>query len=70
MTGAQRSPEELRTDLGELRAELGATVDELTHRVDVPARAKAKKDEIVASWAPILLALVALRRRRRHRTRG
>jgi Protein of unknown function (DUF3618) len=47
MTGAQRSPEELSRDLRELRAEVGDTVEELAHRVDVPARARAKKDETV-----------------------
>ena len=49
MTGAQeqRSPEELRADLGELRTELGETVEELVQRADVPARAKARRDEIV-----------------------
>ncbi len=40
-----RTPEELRDDLGELRNELGDTVEELTHRADVPARVKAKRDE-------------------------
>lgn len=40
-----RTPEELRSDLTELRAELGDTVEELAHRVDVPARVRAKKEE-------------------------
>lgn len=44
---AQRSPEELRADLEELRGELGETVEELAQRADVPARARAKKDETV-----------------------
>ena len=36
----QRSPAELRSDLEALRTELGETVEELHHRVDVPARVK------------------------------
>jgi transposase-like protein len=40
-----RSPEELRADLGELRVELGETVQELAHRVDVPAQLRAKREE-------------------------
>lgn len=44
----ERTPEELRNDLGELRAELGDTVEELTHRVDVPARVRAKREETTA----------------------
>ena len=43
-----KSPEELRADLAEKRAELGDTVEELAHRVDVPAQVKAKKAETVA----------------------
>ncbi len=42
---SQRSPVELRADLGELRAELGETVDELAYRADVPARVRQMKDE-------------------------
>jgi transposase-like protein len=42
---ADRSPDELREELVELRAELGDTVEELAHRVDVPARVRAKRDE-------------------------
>jgi ElaB/YqjD/DUF883 family membrane-anchored ribosome-binding protein len=41
----ERSPEEIRDDIGELRSELGDTVEELVHRVDVPARLREKKDE-------------------------
>jgi hypothetical protein len=46
--GAARSPEELREDLGTLRAELGDTVEELAHRVDVPSRVRAKREETTA----------------------
>ena len=45
---AEKSPEELRADLAAKRAELGDTVEELAHRVDVPAQVKAKKDDTVA----------------------
>ncbi len=43
-----RTRDEQRVDLGELREELGATVDELTRRVDVPARVRARRDATVA----------------------
>jgi hypothetical protein len=45
---AEKSPEELRAELNAKRAELGDTVEELAHRVDVPAQVKAKKDDTVA----------------------
>jgi Protein of unknown function (DUF3618) len=48
MTDAQKSPEELRAELAAKRAELGDTVEEIAHRVDVPAQVKAKKAETVA----------------------
>jgi hypothetical protein len=44
-TPGNRSPEELREDLGELRSELGDTVEELAHRADVPARLRDKRAE-------------------------
>ena len=37
----ERSENEQRADLEELREELGETVRELAHRVDVPARVRA-----------------------------
>jgi ElaB/YqjD/DUF883 family membrane-anchored ribosome-binding protein len=40
--------DELRRDLDEVRAELGETVEELAHRADVPARVRAKRDEMTA----------------------
>jgi len=46
--GETKSPEELRADLEAKRTELGDTVEELAHRVDVPAQVKAKKAETVA----------------------
>jgi hypothetical protein len=44
----ERSPEEMREELDTLRAELGETVEELAHRVDVPARVRAKREETTA----------------------
>jgi hypothetical protein len=41
-----RSPEELRADLGQLREELGGTVEELAQRVDVPAQLRAKREAV------------------------
>jgi ElaB/YqjD/DUF883 family membrane-anchored ribosome-binding protein len=41
-----RTPEELREDLGELRAELGETVEELAYRADVPARLRERRTEV------------------------
>jgi Protein of unknown function (DUF3618) len=45
---SDKSPEELRAELSAKRAELGNTVEELAHRVDVPAQMKAKKAETAA----------------------
>ena len=45
---AAKSPEELRAELAAERAELGDTVEELAHRVDVPAQVRAKKDDTLA----------------------
>ena len=45
---AAKSPEELRAELAAKRAELGDTVGELAHRVDVPAQVRAKKDDTLA----------------------
>src|SRR4029078_774380 len=48
LTNTEKSPEELRAELAAKRAELGDTVEEVAHRVDVPAQVKAKKDDTVA----------------------
>lgn len=45
---AAKSPEELRAELAVKRAELGDTVEELAHRVDVPAQVRAKTDDTLA----------------------
>jgi ElaB/YqjD/DUF883 family membrane-anchored ribosome-binding protein len=41
----QPDPEELRREIEETRAELGDTVEALTHKADVKARAGEKLDE-------------------------
>jgi hypothetical protein len=48
VNSAAKSPEELRAELAAKRAELGDTVEELAHRVDVPAQVRAKKDDTLA----------------------
>ena len=44
----KRDPDELRADIEATREELGETVEELAHRVDVPARVRERRDETVA----------------------
>jgi Protein of unknown function (DUF3618) len=66
-----RSREEMRADNAELREELGATVEELARRVDVPARAKAWRDETLEqartrgaqAWSDLATRYADLRRR-------
>lgn len=48
MTGPQPTDSEARREVEELRSELGDTVEELVHRVDVPARLREKRDETTA----------------------
>ncbi|GAA3236923.1 hypothetical protein GCM10017691_35600 [Pseudonocardia petroleophila] len=43
-----RTPEDKRAAIEDLRAELGDTVSELAHRVDVPSRVKARGEEVTA----------------------
>lgn len=43
--GREPGPEERRAEIDGLRHELGDTVEELAHRVDVPARVKARGAE-------------------------
>jgi ElaB/YqjD/DUF883 family membrane-anchored ribosome-binding protein len=47
--------DELRRDLEGVRTELGETVEELAHRADVPARVRARRDEM-AEQARLQLA--------------
>jgi Protein of unknown function (DUF3618) len=44
----ERSENEQRADLEELREELGVTVTELAHRADVPSRVRARRDDALA----------------------
>ena len=64
-------PDAIRADIEVTRAELGRTVDELTHRLDVPSRARERvlvvRDTAVETYRespPVVLgaaaALVAL----------
>jgi hypothetical protein len=46
--GRERTPEELRGELEELRQDLGSTVEELAHRVDVPTRVRERRAEVSA----------------------
>lgn len=41
-----RSEQELQKEIGELRGELGETVQALVHKADVPARAKQRGTEL------------------------
>jgi len=41
----RETPQETHREVEELRAELGDTVEELAHRVDVPARLREKRAE-------------------------
>jgi uncharacterized protein DUF3618 len=45
----QRSPEEIRRDIEETRAELGDTVEALAAKTDVKGQAKAKAEEVKRS---------------------
>ena len=48
MTGSEGAPREgevVERDVEQLRAEIGDTVEELVHRVDVPQRLREKRDE-------------------------
>jgi len=39
-------PEAIRADIAATREQLGRTVDELSHRLDVPARAKERVERV------------------------
>src|SRR3954470_9248453 len=43
---AQRSPEEIRADIEQTRAEVGDTVEALAEKTDVKAQAQQRVDEI------------------------
>jgi hypothetical protein len=56
----QQTPEELRREIERTRRELGDTVEALSHKVDVKAQARQKKNElqqrVAANPAPLLVA--------------
>jgi hypothetical protein len=67
----QRTPEQLRDDIEQTRRELGETVERLSHKADVKAQVRAKREEVEArarenplplgaAGAGIVLGLVAL----------
>jgi hypothetical protein len=47
MTSPEDTQQDPRREVDELRAELGDTVEELAHRVDVPTRLREKRTETV-----------------------
>ena len=56
----QQTPEELRREIARTRRELGDTVEALSHKADVKAQARQKKNElrqrVAANPAPLLVA--------------
>lgn len=46
MSTTPTEPEELRRDIAQTRAELGATVEALAHKADIKARAHETADEV------------------------
>ena len=48
-------PEAIRADIAATREQLGRTVDELSHRLDVPARAKERVEQVRASALELYL---------------
>ena len=59
MTQRQQTPEELRSEIEQTRRELGDTVEALSHKADVKAQARRKKDEVqqrvAANPTPLLV---------------
>jgi len=60
-TPTQQTPADLRREIERTRQELGETVDARSHRADVKAQARLKKDEMrqQVSENPFPLAAVA-----------
>lgn len=56
----QRSPDEIRADIEETRAELGDTVEALAAKTDVKAHAKAKVEEVKGTAEEKRVPLVAI----------
>jgi hypothetical protein len=61
---AEELSDERRQEVDQLRAEVGATVTELAGRLDIPARARARKDETTAAVQMRTRTAVAAVRRR------
>jgi hypothetical protein len=55
----QQTPEEIRRDIERTRRELGDTVEALSHKADVKAQARQKKNEVqqrvAANPTPLLV---------------
>ncbi|MGW4364392.1 DUF3618 domain-containing protein [Nocardia takedensis] len=62
------TPEELRADRDRAREELGATISELSDRVDVPARAEAKLHETTESAKHRAAEVADAAKQRAHQT--
>jgi hypothetical protein len=56
----QQTPEEIRRDIERTRRELGDTVEALSHKADVKAQARQKKEEVqqrvAANPTPLFVA--------------
>ncbi|MCZ2837263.1 DUF3618 domain-containing protein [Modestobacter sp. VKM Ac-2985] len=48
-SGGKPDPDAIRADIEQTREQLGRTVDELSHRLDVPARAQERVDQAKSS---------------------
>jgi hypothetical protein len=73
---ASTDPDQIKAEIDATREQLVRTVDELSSRLDVPARAKEgaarAKDTVVETYRespPMVIGLVILRRKRATRRR-
>lgn len=57
----ERTPEQIKADIAEHREELGETLEALSHKLDVPSRAKEKAGSVVQTAAskPVVMGAVA-----------
>lgn len=64
MSGTDTTPEQIEADIAAQRAHLADTIDQLTHKLDVKAQAKARLDRVVPQKVAVavgtLLAVTAL----------
>jgi hypothetical protein len=71
MSGTDTTPSDLEADIAVQRAHLAQTVDQLSHKLDVKAQAKARLDRVrpeqVAIAVSVMLAVSALVWWGRHR---